>query len=78
MKNVYEKKTQAEIASFLYATCFSPVKSTLIKAVENGNFATRSDLKSELMTAHLPKSEVTVFGNLYQTRKIIDQQKVIN
>ena len=44
MKNVYEKKTQAEIASFLYATCFSPVKSTLIKAVNNGNFVTWTGL----------------------------------
>ena len=46
MKNVYEKKTQAEIESFLHATCFSPVKLALIKAVNNGNFVTCTWLTS--------------------------------
>ena len=39
VKNVYGKK-QSELATFLHETFFSPVKSTLVKAVKNGNFVT--------------------------------------
>ena len=69
VNNVYEKKSQAQPASFLHATCFNPVKSTLTKAVKNVNFATCPWLTSELITANLPKLEANVFGNLDQTRK---------
>ena len=37
VKNVYEKNTQTQLASFLHATCFSPVESTLIKAFNKVN-----------------------------------------
>ena len=65
----YENKTQAELASFLHATCFNPVKPTFIKAVKNGKFSTWTGLKAKLIATHLPKSEATIFGNLDQTRK---------
>ena len=50
----------------------------LIKALNNRNFATWIGLISELINAHLPKSEATVFGHLDQTRKILDNKKVSN
>ena len=77
-KNIYEKKTQAELASFLHATCFSPVESTLIKAVKNGNFETWPGLTAELIAANLPKQEATFLRHFDQTRKNPDQQKVRN
>ena len=69
VNNLYENKTQAELASFLHSTCFSPVKSTLIKAAKNGNFETWPGLTVELISANLPKPEATVLGNFDQTRK---------
>ena len=40
VKNIYEKKTQAELARLLHETSFSPVESNLIKAVNNLKFVT--------------------------------------
>ena len=68
MNNDY-KKTQAELAIFLHVECFSPVKSTFIKAVNNGNFVTWPGLMAKLIDAHLQKLEVNMFGHLVQTRK---------
>ena len=41
----------------------------MIKDVKNGNFATYPGLTAKLIAAHLPKSEVIIFGNLDQTQK---------
>ena len=65
----------SRVSKFLYATCFNRVKSTVIKEVNNENFATWPGLTSELITAHPPKTEATVFGYLYQTRKTIISTK---
>ena len=67
--NVYKNKTQAELASFLHATCFIPVKSTFIKALKNGIFLTWPGLMVKLIATHPPKIEATIFGNLDQMRK---------
>ena len=78
VNSVYEKKNQAELVSFLHATCFSPVKSTLFEDVKNENFATWTGLTAEIIAARLPKSEATVLVHLYQTNKKPDEQKVSN
>ena len=54
---------------FLHATCYSPGKSTLTKAVNNGNLETWPGLTSELISGHLPKPEATIFWHLDQTPK---------
>ena len=41
---MFTKKTQAELATFLHVTCFSPVKSTLVEAIKNGKFSTWTGL----------------------------------
>ena len=69
VNNIDENETQEELASFLHPTCFSPVKLTFIKAVKNRNFATWPGLTAKLIAVHLPKSRVTIFGNLDQTQK---------
>ena len=66
---MFTKKTQAELASFLHATCFIPVKSTFIKALKNGIFLTWPGLMVKLIATHPPKIEATIFGNLDQMRK---------
>ena len=40
VNNIYQNKIQAELVSFLHETRLSPVKSTLTKYVNNGNFET--------------------------------------
>ena len=70
--------TQEELAKHLHATCFSPIKLTLIKDVRFGNFATWPGLTSELIPAHLPKLEATIFRSFDQTIKTSDKQKVRN
>jgi hypothetical protein len=49
--------------------CFSPSTSTLIRAINNGNFATWPMFTSENIKKHLPKSEATALGHLDQQRK---------
>ena len=63
VNNVYDNKIQAELPIFLHATCFSPIKLTLIKSVKNGNFATWPGITPKLITTHITKSEATVFGH---------------
>ena len=53
---MFMKKNQVDLAGFLHATGFSPVNSTLIKDVNNENFATWPGLTAELIASHLPKS----------------------
>ena len=69
VNNLYENKTQAELASFLHATCFNPVKPTFIKAVKNGKFSTWPGLVNKLISARLPKSEADIFVNSDRTQK---------
>ena len=76
VNNVYEQKTQAELAMFLHATFFSLVKLNLIKAVKNGNLATWTGLTAELISRYLLKSEATIFGHLYQRQENTVQQKL--
>ena len=72
VNNVYENKTQAELESFLDATCFSSIKLTLVEDVKNGNFATLPGLTVEFVSYHLPNSEANIFGHLDQTQKTPD------
>ena len=53
VNNVY-KKNQSELASLLHKTWFSPVKSTFIKAVNNGKFEIWPGFK-KLTSPRLPK-----------------------
>jgi hypothetical protein len=59
--------TIADTIKFLHMACFSP--STLIQAIDNGNFTTWPMFTSENIRKHLPKSEATVLGHLDQQGK---------
>ena len=45
---MFTGKNQAELEKKIHATCFSPVKSTFIKDVNNGKFATWPGLTAKL------------------------------
>jgi hypothetical protein len=50
-------------------TCFSPVKSTFIKAIEADNFTTWPNLTEHNVKQNLEKSEATIKGHMNQQRK---------
>jgi hypothetical protein len=53
----------------LHAACFSPVKSTWIKAIKNGNFLSWPGLTEHAVEKHLSKSTATTKGHLNQQRQ---------
>jgi hypothetical protein len=61
--------TTSNLVQFLHATCFSPVQSTLIKAIDNGHFATWPSFTAANIQRFLPKSPAIIMGHLDQVRK---------
>jgi hypothetical protein len=53
----------------LHAPCFSPVKSTWIKAIKNGNFSSWPGLNEHSVEKYLSKSTSTAKGHLNQQRQ---------
>jgi hypothetical protein len=53
--DVYENHTLPDRIAYLHVACFSPVKDTWIKAIENGNFAMWSGLTLENICKYLIK-----------------------
>jgi hypothetical protein len=58
--------TTNDLVQFLHATCFSPVQSTLIKAINNSHFATWPSFTAANIRRFLPKSPATTMGHLDQ------------
>jgi hypothetical protein len=57
-----------ELINYLHATAFSPVKSTWIKAIKNGNFSSWPELTEHTTENYLSKSSATEKGHLNQQR----------
>ena len=53
---------KADLTIFLYGALFSPVKSTLIKALHNNHITTWPGLDTTLISRHLDKSMYTAKG----------------
>jgi hypothetical protein len=66
--HAHETSNLKELINYLYATAFSPVKSTRIKAIKNRNFASWPGLTEHAVEKHLSKSTATVKGHLDQQR----------
>ena len=66
---IQKKKTHMELVQYLHAACFSPVKSTFIKAIKNNHFGTWPGLTAELVSKYLPKVIATTQGHLHQERQ---------
>lgn len=71
LNSVYHTKTKRELVQYLHAACGSPVPSTWIKAIENGNFATWPGLTTALVRKYLPESVATAKGHLHHIRQHI-------
>ena len=67
--NFYEYNKKKDIFTYLHKAAYSPVKSTLIKAINAGLFTSWPDLTAELVETHLEKSPATTQGHFGQFRK---------
>ena len=66
--HAHEARNQKDLINYLHATAFSPVKSTWIKAIKNGNFVTWPGLTAEAVVKHLSQSTATSKGHMNQQR----------
>ena len=69
--------TKANLASFLHAAAFSPVVSTLVRAISRGHFQSWPGLTTTLILQHLPKSIATAKGHLRELQQNIQSTKTI-
>jgi hypothetical protein len=67
--NVYEKCSIYDTIAYLNATCFSPVKDTLIKVISAGNFSGWPGLSVDSVRKYLAKADATVKGHMHQQRQ---------
>jgi hypothetical protein len=67
--HAHDKNNQKYLINYLHAACFSPVKSTWITAIRNGNFLSWPGLTEHAVEKHLYKSSATTKGHLNQHRQ---------
>jgi hypothetical protein len=78
--NAHDNNNQKDLINYIHAACLSPVKSTWITAIKNGNFSSWPGLNEHSVEKHLSKSTSTTKGHLNQqiqnarTTKIKDAQ----
>jgi hypothetical protein len=64
--HAHANNNQKDLINYLHAACFSPVKSTWITAIKNGNFLSCPGLTEHAVEKHLSKSTATKKGHLNQ------------
>ena len=66
--NVIIPKNQSltNLLQYLHASLFSPAKSTLLQAIQNGNLTTFPGLTYKNVTKHLPHMPATALGHMDQ------------
>lgn len=72
-----KQQTNKDLITFFHTACCSPVPTTWIKAIENGQFATWPGLTPKLIRKYLPSSEYTAKGHLKQERHGLQSTKKI-
>jgi hypothetical protein len=73
--NAIGRNTTANIVAFMHAAFFSPVLSTLYKALKLGYITHIPGLTAESLKKHPPQSFAMVKGHLNQTRKNVRSTK---
>jgi hypothetical protein len=77
--HAHDTSNQKDLIIYLHAASFSPIKSTWIAAIKNGNFTSWPGLTERAVEKYLSKSSVTGKGHLNQqktnARSTQDQQK---
>jgi hypothetical protein len=67
--HAHDNNNQKDLINYLHAACFSPVKSTWIKAIKNGNFSSCLGVNEHTVEKHLSKYTSTAKGHLNQQRQ---------
>jgi hypothetical protein len=67
--HAHDNNNKKDLINYLHAACFSPVKSTWITAIKNGNFSSWPGLTEHAVEKHLSKSTSTTKGHLNQQRQ---------
>jgi hypothetical protein len=67
--HAHDNSNQKDLINYLHAACFSPVKSTWITAIKNGNFTSWPGLTEHAVENYLSKYTSTTKGHLNQQRK---------
>jgi hypothetical protein len=67
--HAHDNNNQKDLINYLHAACFSPVKSTWIKAIKNGFLSSWPGLNEHSVENYLSKSTSTAKGNLNQQRQ---------
>jgi hypothetical protein len=69
--NVYELRNTGALVNYLHKTMFSPTKSALLQAVENGHLVTWPGLTEKAINKHLKLTPATTMGHMNQRRQNI-------
>jgi hypothetical protein len=64
--HAHDNNNQKDLINYLHAACFSPVKSTWITAIKNGNFLSWPGLTEHAVEKHLSKSTAATKVHLNQ------------
>jgi hypothetical protein len=67
--HAHDNNNQKDLINYLHAACFSPIKSTWIKAIKNGNFSSWPGLNEHSVEKYLSKSTSTAKVHLNQQRQ---------
>jgi hypothetical protein len=67
--HAHDNNNQKDLINYLHAACFSPVKSTWIEAIKNGNFSSWPGLNEHSVEKYMYKSTSTAKGRLNQQRQ---------
>jgi hypothetical protein len=74
--HAHDNNNQKYLINYLHAACFSPVKSTWIKAIKNGIFSSWPGLNEHTVENYLSKSTSTAKGHLNQQRQSARTTKI--
>jgi hypothetical protein len=74
--HAHDNNNQKDLINYLHAACFSPVKSTWIKAIKNGFFSSWTGLNQHSVEKYLSKSTSTSKDHLNQQRQIARTTKI--
>jgi hypothetical protein len=74
--HAHDNSNKKDLINYLHAACFSPVKSTWISAIKNGNFTSWPGLTEQAVENHLSKSTSRTKGHLNQKRQNARTTKV--
>ena len=70
--------TKRDLISFFHGACFSPTKTTFLKAIKNGNFISWPGLTTENVTKYLQMTIPTALGHMKQERQNLQSTKQID